>query len=161
MARLRQALRRALRGPSIAAAVPVRRRDAGGVEFLLVQTSQGGRWTFPKGRIEAGETAPAAAAREAAEEAGVEGEISPEPLGVYRYAPVHGGFDDVTAFLLVATRDGLPAEADRTPTWLGLEAARSRLAQGRAAGYGEAMERLLRAAERAMAHDARGGDAVA
>jgi 8-oxo-dGTP pyrophosphatase MutT (NUDIX family) len=161
LARLRQALRRAVRGPLIAAAVPVRRRDAGGLEFLLVQTSQGGRWTFPKGRIEPGETPSAAAAREAAEEAGVEGEISPEPLGVYRYAPARGGFDEVTAFLLVAERHGLPAEADRTPTWFGFEAARSRLAQGREAGSGEAMERILRAAERAAARDAPDGDGVA
>jgi len=138
--------------------VPVRRRDAGGLEFLLVRTSQGNRWTFPKGRIEAGETPSAAAAREAAEEAGVSGKISAQPLGVYRYAPSRGGADDVTAFLLVVKRDGLRAEADRTPTWLGFEAARSRLAQGRAAGYGETMERILLAAQRAMSPGARGGD---
>ena len=148
MPRLRQVLRRVARAPSVAAAVPVRRRAAGGLEFLLVQTSAGGRWTFPKGRVEVGETAAAAAAREAAEEAGVEGTVAPAPLGVYRYAPARGGWDDVTAFLLVAERDGLPAEADRTPTWFGFEAARSRLVQGRDAGYGEAMERILRAAER-------------
>lgn len=161
MARLRQALRQTTGAPSVAAAVPVRRRDAGGLEFLLVRTRQGGRWTFPKGRIERGETASAAAAREAGEEAGVAGRIAPEPLGVYRYAPARGGFDDVTAFLLVVTRDGLPAEAGRTPTWLGFEAARSRLAQGRDAGYGEAMERVLRAAERAMADPSPAGDGVA
>ena len=138
----------------------MRRRDAGGLEFLLVRTSQGDRWTFPKGRIEAGETPSAAAAREAAEEAGVSGKISAEPLGVYRYAPSRGGSDDVTAFLLVVKREGLPAEAHRTPTWLGFEAARSRLAQGRAAGYGEAMERILLAAQRAMSPGARGGDGV-
>jgi 8-oxo-dGTP pyrophosphatase MutT (NUDIX family) len=138
----------------------VRRRDAGGLEFLLVRTSQGDRWTFPKGRIEAGETPSAAAAREAAEEAGISGRIAAQPLGVYRYAPSRGGADDVTAFLLVVKREGLPAEADRTPTWLGFEAARSRLAQGRADGYGEAMERILLAAQRAMSPGARGGDDV-
>lgn len=125
-----------------------------------MRTSQGDRWTFPKGRIESGETPYAAAAREACEEAGVKGKISPAPLGVYRYGPSRGGFDDVTAFLLVAKRDGLPAEADRAPTWLGFEAARSHLAQGRDAGYGEAMERILRAAERALSEDAPGGDGV-
>jgi 8-oxo-dGTP pyrophosphatase MutT (NUDIX family) len=145
----------------VAAAVPVRRRAAGGLEFLLVQTSAGGRWTFPKGRVELGESAAAAAAREAAEEAGVEGTLAPVPLGVYRYAPSRGGSDEVTAFLLVAERDGLPAEADRTPTWFGFEAARSRLAQGRDAGYGEAMERILRAAEHAVSEAAPGGDGVA
>lgn len=149
MTRLRQALRRAAGTPAVAAAVPVRRRDAGGLEFLLVQTSQGGRWTFPKGRIEAGETPSAAAAREAAEEAGVEGTIGSEPLGVYRYAPTRAGFDEVTAFLLVVERDGLPAEPHRDPTWCGLEAARSLLILGRDAGYGEQMERILLAAQRA------------
>ena len=145
----------------MAAAVPVRRRAAGGLEFLLVQTSQGGRWTFPKGRVEAGETPSAAAAREAAEEAGVAGTIASAPLGVYRYAPARGGSDDVTAFLLIAERDGLPAEADRTPTWFGFEVARSRLAQGRDAGCGEAMERILRAAERATSAATRAGGGVA
>ncbi len=129
--------------------MPVRRRDAGGLEFLLVRTTQGERWTFPKGGIERGETPPAAAAREAAEEAGVAGTIAPAPLGVYRYAPTRAGFDDVTAFLLVVEREGLPAEAHRDPTWCGYEAARSRLVTGRDAGYGEQMDRILLAAERA------------
>ena len=149
MPRLRQALRRIALRPSIAAAVPVRRRDAGGLEFLVVRTSQGGRWTFPKGRVEPGETASAAAAREAAEEAGVEGTIVAEPLGVYRYAPARDGVDDVTAYLLVVERDGLSAEAGRDPTWLGFEAARSHLVEGRDAGYGEQMERIMLAAQRA------------
>jgi 8-oxo-dGTP pyrophosphatase MutT (NUDIX family) len=91
-----------------------------------------------------------AAAREAREAAGVTGRVGSEPLGVYRYAPSRHGSDEVTAFLLEVRRDGLPAEAGREPTWLGFEAARSRLAQGREAGYGEAMERILRAAERAV-----------
>ena len=55
----------------------------------------------------------------------------------------------MTAFLLVVERDGLPAEAARDPTWCGFEAARSRLAAGRDGGYGEEMERILLAAQRA------------
>jgi len=149
MARLSRVLRRALRGTTVAAAVPVRRRRAGGLEFLLVRTSNGGRWTFPKGGVERGESMSQAAAREAREEAGVTGRIGAEPLGVYRYAPSRDGSDEVTAFLLEVERDGLDAEPDRDPTWLAFEAARSRLVQGRAAGYGETMERILRAAERA------------
>ncbi len=149
MARLTHALRRAARRTTVAAAVPVRRRDAGGLEFLLVRTSNGERWTFPKGTVERGESMSEAAAREAREEAGATGRIAADPLGVYRYAPSRRGFDDVTAFLLEVGRDGLRAEDGRDPTWLGFEAARSRLVQGRDAGYGEAMERILRAAERA------------
>jgi len=149
VARLTHALRRAARRTTVAAAVPVRRRDAGGLEFLLVRTSNGERWTFPKGTVERGESMSEAAAREAHEEAGVTGRIGADPLGVYRYAPSRRGFDDVTAFLLEVGRDGLRAEDGRDPTWLGFEAARSRLVQGRDPGYGEAMERILRAAERA------------
>jgi len=150
MARLSRVLRRASRSTSIAAAVPVRRREAGGLEFMLVRTSHGGRWTFPKGRVERGESMSEAAAREAREEAGVSGRIASGALGVYRYAPSRNGSDEVTAFLLEVRRDGLNAEPGREPTWLGFEAARSRLVQGREPGYGETMDRILRAAEGAV-----------
>ncbi|MDP2711029.1 MAG: NUDIX domain-containing protein [Solirubrobacteraceae bacterium] len=157
MARSGKVRRRFTRSPAVAAAVPVRRRDAGGLEFLLVRTSNGARWTFPKGGIEPGEKAPAAAAREALEEAGVEGRVGRRPLGVYRYAPSRGGAGDVTAFLLRVRRDGLPAEPGRDPTWFGFEAARSRLTEGRDAGYGETMEGILRAAEQAAPRGDSGG----
>lgn len=150
MPRLSHVLRRIARGTAVAAAVPVRRRQAGGVEFLLVRTSNGERWTFPKGGVERGESMSQAAAREAREEAGVTGRVGAAPLGVYRYVSSHNGSDEVTAFLLEVRHDGLEAEAGREPTWLGFEAARSRLAQGRGPGYGEAMERILCAAERAV-----------
>ena len=133
----------------MAAAVPVRRSDAGGLEFLLVRTSNGERWTFPKGRVERGESMAEAAAREACEEAGVTGTVGSEPLGVYRYGPSHDGFDEVTAFLLEARRDGLGAEPGREPTWLVRGAALDRLVQGRDDGYGDVMDRILRAADRA------------
>jgi 8-oxo-dGTP pyrophosphatase MutT (NUDIX family) len=149
MARLTHVLRRAPSSTAVvAAAVPVRRRK-GAVEFLVVRTSHGERWTFPKGRVERGESLSQAAAREAREEAGVSGRIGTQPLGVYRYAPSRNGSDDVTAFLLEAEREGLGAEPGRDPTWVSLAAARSRLAEGRDPGYGEAMQRILRAAERA------------
>jgi 8-oxo-dGTP pyrophosphatase MutT (NUDIX family) len=90
-----------------------------------------------------------AAAREAREEAGVTGVVEAEALGVYRYAPSRNGADDVTAFLLEVAQDGLGAEPGRDPSWFGFEAARSRLVEGRAAGYGEQMERILCAAVRA------------
>src|ERR1044071_8332200 len=43
-----------------------------GPRYLLVEASGAGRrWVFPKGRVESGETAAAAARREVSEEAGV------------------------------------------------------------------------------------------
>lgn len=160
VARLSDVLRR-VRRTRIAAAVPVRHRASGGLEFLLVRTSDGARWTFPKGGVDPGETPAAAAAREAREEAGVTGAVGSEALGVYRYAPSRNGADDVTAFLLEVDRDGLPAETGRDPTWCGFETARSRLVKGREPGYGDAMERVMRAAERAVGERWDSGDALA
>jgi 8-oxo-dGTP pyrophosphatase MutT (NUDIX family) len=66
--------------------------SAGGVVFdpegriaLVKQLDRSGnlRWTFPKGRLEPGETPSEAAFREVHEETGIEARIV-EPLGVYR-----------------------------------------------------------------------------
>ena len=150
MARLVEVYRRLTRPAArrIVAAVPVRPRAAGGLEFLIVRTSNGERWTFPKGGCERGESPAEAAAREAAEEAGAAGLIGAEPIAEYRY-----GNDLVSAFVLEVERDDLPAEAARDPAWLGFEAARSRLAAGRPRAFGEQMERVLLAAQRAAGSD--------
>jgi 8-oxo-dGTP pyrophosphatase MutT (NUDIX family) len=125
--------------------VPVRRRAAGGLEFLLVRTrTSAARWTFPKGGRESGETLAEAAAREAAEESGAAGHVVVEPLAEYRY-----GENLVTAFLLVVDDVELTPEPGRDPTWFGLEAARSKLAEGRDGPFGEQMEHVLLAAQRA------------
>jgi 8-oxo-dGTP pyrophosphatase MutT (NUDIX family) len=126
----------------LAAAVAVREGATGETEFLLVRTSDGARWTFPKGHRERGETLARAAAREAAEEAGVSGAVGSERLARYRY-PTARGDDIVTAFLLRVECEGLPAEANREPTWFGFDAARRKLAIGREHGFGDEMERLL------------------
>jgi 8-oxo-dGTP pyrophosphatase MutT (NUDIX family) len=125
----------------------MRERPAGGVEFLLVRTTGGDRWTFPKGRRERGETLAEAATREALEEAGVRGKAAPVPFAHYRYPSGGRDGDLVAAFRFEVTREGLRAERDRDPAWFGLEAARSRLASGRDKGFGEEMERLLLAAQ--------------
>ncbi len=164
MAQLREVVRKLTKSASKAqraAAVAMRERPAGGVEFLLVRTSNGDRWTFPKGRRERGETLAAAAVREALEEAGVRGTAEPEPFAHYRY-PVGGRDGDlVAAFRFEVTREGLRAERDRDPAWFGFEAARSRLASGRDTGFGEEMERLLLAARDGASPPKRiAGDAV-
>nr|WP_044200163.1 NUDIX hydrolase [Oscillochloris trichoides] len=45
------------------------------VEVALIATERGGRWGLPKGHVNRGETAEAAALREVAEETGLSGEI--------------------------------------------------------------------------------------
>jgi 8-oxo-dGTP pyrophosphatase MutT (NUDIX family) len=144
MRELLRRLARASQHRQVAAAVPVRPRAAGGLEFLLVRTSDGARWTFPKGGRERGETLAEAAAREAIEEAGAAGRVGDEPVAEYRYRD-----DTVVAFLLEVGDVSAPAEPERDPTWFGLEAARSKLAEGHGGAFGAEMERVLLAAARA------------
>ncbi len=69
------------------AALPWRRR-ADGIEILLVTSRETRRWITPKGGRMAGLSDPDAAAREALEEAGIEGLIDDAPLGTFRYLKV-------------------------------------------------------------------------
>ncbi|HEV2365853.1 MAG TPA: NUDIX hydrolase [Caulobacteraceae bacterium] len=59
-------------------------RTSGGLEVMLITSRETGRWVIPKGWPMKGKTAPEAAAREALEEAGVEGEVD-KPVGSYAY----------------------------------------------------------------------------
>jgi 8-oxo-dGTP pyrophosphatase MutT (NUDIX family) len=52
---------------------------------LLVRSRRTGGWGLPKGSIEAGETGSEAAAREAFEECGVQGDVEPVPAGHFTY----------------------------------------------------------------------------
>jgi 8-oxo-dGTP pyrophosphatase MutT (NUDIX family) len=140
-------------GPEIAAAVCFRRRD-GRTQFLLVRTSDGARWTFPKGQQEAGETLAEAAAREAGEEAGAVGAIVGDKLlARYRHQPSRraGHADDlVVAFLLEVQSAGRSGEPGRDPTWFDFETTREKLAEGRDAFHARELQRVLEAAARAV-----------
>jgi 8-oxo-dGTP pyrophosphatase MutT (NUDIX family) len=127
------------------------RRDDGAVELLLVKTKGGKRWTFPKGHIERGERPWEAAAREALEEAGVEGEVAPTPFTLYRYPSTRNeeGESLVSAFLLGVVRQRSPEgkERHREPTWVGPDEATRLLAGGgREPQYAEEHERVVREA---------------
>lgn len=71
----------------------------GGVDVVLIRTHEG-RWQLPKGWIEAGETAEAAALREAREEGGVDAQLI-GPLDEIRYR-------------FVSTYDPEPARINKT-----------------------------------------------
>jgi 8-oxo-dGTP pyrophosphatase MutT (NUDIX family) len=64
------------------------RRGPEGLEIMLVTSRETRRWVVPKGGLMAGLTDAEAAAQEALEEAGIEGEIAAEPIGEFRYLKV-------------------------------------------------------------------------
>jgi 8-oxo-dGTP diphosphatase len=70
-----------------AGAVIWRSRPGGAVEVLLVHSTKQNEWSWPKGKVAAGETLPECAVREAAEETGLTPVLGqPLPDVVYRLA---------------------------------------------------------------------------
>ena len=122
------------------------------VEVLLVRTTLGERWTFPKGGIDLSDTSPAEAARrEALEEAGVTGLIENEALCSYRHlAAIGGGFfkeQEVVAYLLKVTGTGGAGEPGRHPKWWPLSQAYAALAENHPVAVSvEDLHRVLDAA---------------
>lgn len=60
------------------------RYKKGRIEILLITSRKNKKWIFPKGIIEPGYSAIETAEKEAKEEAGVEGEVIPEKIIVYK-----------------------------------------------------------------------------
>ena len=84
-----------------ASAVPYRYRDEA-PEFCLITSFRGGRWGFPKGISDPGETPLETALKEADEEAGLHGRIEGDPLGEYEYSK-WGTVLAVTVYLMRVT----------------------------------------------------------
>lgn len=61
------------------------RKSRGIFQFLLVTSLGTGRWIIPKGHIEPKMSARQSAEKEAFEEAGVAGRVSPDRIGYYSY----------------------------------------------------------------------------
>lgn len=148
---------RKLRECEQVAAVCYRKRR-GGIEFLLVQTRGGNRWTFPKGSTEPGLTHAQAAALEAFEEAGVHGRIEEASFSRYvlrkRSTARKPGTRSVSAELSVnahlceVSRLSPPQESNRNRTWFSVQDARQCLREGRSAGDGAAFARVIEKAVR-------------
>jgi 8-oxo-dGTP pyrophosphatase MutT (NUDIX family) len=105
------------------------RRVRGRVEFCLITTSQG-RWNFPKGIVDPGETHDQAALKEAFEEAGLHGRIVGEPLGTYPLAKFGRTFQ-VTALLMQVDQcdENWQEEHLRQRRWVTADEARQLLTQ--------------------------------
>jgi 8-oxo-dGTP pyrophosphatase MutT (NUDIX family) len=146
--------------PLQVAAVCFRRRG-GAVEFLLVNTNGGNKWTFPKGSIDARLSHSQAAQREAAEEAGALGTIEPRHFHLYIHSKgvfwQPGGVQEfvVKAFLMEVHETRRPDEDNRKPTWLSPKEAKHRLAKGREVKYSRELEAVVdHAVERIQFHHA-------
>lgn len=110
-----------------ASAIPYRRR-AGRLEFCLITSMSGKHWGFPKGIIDPGNSPTETALLEAAEEAGLSGQIVGEPVGAYHYHK--WGTELVVAVFLmeVSQTDDSWLEADqRQREWLDADHAVDRL----------------------------------
>jgi len=134
--------------PFQVAAVCYRRRGSS-VEFLLVNTNGGNKWTFPKGDPDASLSHSQAAEREAREEAGVRGSIEPRHFhlyihskGVFWKSPGVREFV-VKAFLMEVEQAGRPEEDMRNPTWFSPDEARKILAKGREVKYAREMQAVV------------------
>ncbi len=134
--------------PLQAAAVCYRWRGSS-LEFLLVNTSSGNKWTFPKGDPDPQLSHSRAAEREAWEEAGAHGRIESRHFHLY----VHSkgvfwklpGIQEfvVKAFLLEVERTVTPEEPLRNPTWFTPADAKKALAKGREVKYAAEVQAVV------------------
>ena len=129
-----------MRRPTHAGAV-VFRMSRKGPRYLLVEArGKRGRWIFPKGHVEDGETAADAARREVAEEAGVRA----RPVKRLRRVgqKQRGDTISIAYFLMAYSGPTVPSE-DRRVRWLSFDAAVEALDLGKS-------RRLLRTADRVV-----------
>jgi 8-oxo-dGTP pyrophosphatase MutT (NUDIX family) len=125
------------------------RRNGAGIEFLLVNTNGGRKWTFPKGDPEPNLSHSESAEREAWEEAGVRGKIESrhfhlyihskgvfwKPPGVQEYV--------VKAFLMEVDKLEICPEPMRNPAWYSADEAKKILAKGREVKYAHELQAVI------------------
>ena len=110
--------------------IPYRVRD-GRPEILVIASSKKKHLVVPKGIKDPGLSPQESAAKEAWEEAGVEGEVAAEPLGEYRYEK-WGGTCTVTVYPMKVTRmvpEDEWEENHRGRQWMSSEQAAAQLKQ--------------------------------
>ncbi|HKS74822.1 MAG TPA: NUDIX domain-containing protein [Terriglobales bacterium] len=131
------------------------RRLGSSMEFLLVRTAGGGKWTFPKGAPAASLSHSQAAEREAWEEAGARGSIEPRHFHLYIHSKgvfwKPPGVQEfvVKAFLMEVEQISPAMEEMRNPTWFAANEARQVLAKGREVKYARELSVVI---DRALEH---------
>lgn len=123
-----------------AGAIAVRHR-AGTPEVFVVRAKKNPEhWIFPKGHIDPGEDAPAAAVRELREEGGVIGRAA-EHVGVSTFT-LGARHVQVSYYLVWFEREGA-ADEDRERAWLSFDAARACLTFDDARSFLDAVAPLV------------------
>jgi 8-oxo-dGTP pyrophosphatase MutT (NUDIX family) len=131
------------------------RRQEDSIEFLLVNTNSGGKWTFPKGDPKASISHSQAAEREAWEEAGARGHIEPRHFHLYLHSkgvfwkPPGVREFVIKAFLMEVDSINGSHEPERNPTWFTGDEAKKILAKGREVKYAREMQAVV---DRALEH---------
>lgn len=129
-----------------AAALVWRRAGKKKAEILLVTSRGTGRWIVPKGWIEPGEDTASTAAREAWEEAGIEGDVTPEPVGSFHYDKIEEDCDPVrchvTVHALESSRQARnwPEHGQRKRKWVSAADAAEMVEEAELAALLEAFE---------------------
>jgi 8-oxo-dGTP pyrophosphatase MutT (NUDIX family) len=111
-----------------------RREDNGEPHVLLISKKRSKKWGIPKGRAEPHLSLHENAAKEAFEEAGVIGYVSPSSVGVFRAKksatdPAHKQVIEVWVYLLEVTEtlQDWPEKEKRTIRWVPCEVAAGQL----------------------------------
>jgi 8-oxo-dGTP pyrophosphatase MutT (NUDIX family) len=105
------------------------------LQVLLITSRGTGRWVIPKGWPIGGLSPPDAAAVEAAEEAGLEGEMATPPLGSYHYLKRLKGQRTtsvqviVFAFRVTAHADTFKEQHERHAAWFAYQKASALVAE--------------------------------
>jgi len=99
------------------------RHHGGSIEVLLITSRTHGRWIVPKGHIEDDLGPRRSAQMEALEEAGVDGNLADEPLGIYRHGDPPGHRIRLYLMHVDTQYARWPEDHERTRRWLTLRAA--------------------------------------
>jgi 8-oxo-dGTP pyrophosphatase MutT (NUDIX family) len=117
------------------AALCYRTTPKGAPRILLITSRETGRWVLPKGWPITGKSAAESAAREAFEEAGVEGKVDPHCLGLYSYSKVVAPERAVPCVVAVypllvkSLRSRFPERGQRRLRWFSPAKAASKVAE--------------------------------
>jgi 8-oxo-dGTP pyrophosphatase MutT (NUDIX family) len=118
------------------------------IEILLITSRKRKRWIIPKGIVEPAMSSGESAAKEALEEAGVEGKLSPTPVGEYEY-PKWDGICKVEVHLMQVTKihQDWPEKTFRSRKWMSLEKAKEHVGEEKLRVLLEQVPELIQSTE--------------